>query len=176
MQISSEWRAPLLLVLLGTLFGLCVWFGTVGPAPALGAYPHEGDVGPNPAPYVGGPVELSGQVVDTNPVRMRIEYGLQQSRTLTVTNVEISTEPGDTFRVYGTLTDPDTVRATNAFAVPPGGLRYTYVVSFVAGLWVFARIVSQWRLHRHQGLVRRTDPLTLRGVLNSAIDGGADGA
>ena len=176
MQASLGRRLPVVFLLLVALFGLCVWFGTVGPAPGLGAYPDESDVGPTPNPYVGGPVELSGTVVGTSPVQIRIEHGLNESRTLTITNLELNANQGETLRVYGTLVDTETVRAMNAFTVPPGGLRYTYTVSFIAGLWVLFRLTSQWRLDPQQGLARRSDSDTPLDRLRARLSRGSDDA
>jgi hypothetical protein len=64
--------------------------------------------------------------------------------------------------LFGTLTDSETIRASNSFAVPPSGAVYTYSISFLAGLWVLVRLVRQWRFDLRHGLVRRTR--TLRPV------------
>lgn len=151
----------LVAVLLALLFGLCVWYGTSGVAPGLGVYPTEELVGPTPGEYVGDLVDLSGTVVETDPVEIRVRYGGESQRILTVTGVQTPVEPGDELRVFGRLVDEDTVRATRAFAVPPLGYLYTYTVSFLAGVWVLIRLASQWRYDSTKGFVRRTDPLTL---------------
>jgi hypothetical protein len=150
-------------LLLATLFGLCVWYGTYGVAPGLGAYPTDQAVVSTPAKYVGDAVTLSGIVVGTDPVEMRI-VGDGTQRTLTVTGVDTPVERGDQLRVFGHLVDEDTVRVTNAFTVPPSGFLYSYLVSFVAGLWVLARLLTQWRLDSTGGLVRRPDAPTLAGL------------
>jgi hypothetical protein len=178
MSALSTRRSRVLAVafLLATLFGLCVWFGSYGVAPALGAYPTEQVVGPTPDQYVGGPVTLAGPVVDTDPVTMRITYRGTEARTLTITDVETPVEPGDELRVFGTLVDEDTVAATTAFAVPPAGYLYTYVVSFVSGLWVLTRLATHWRLDAG-ALVRRTESLTLDGVrMRLGVGGSNDDA
>ncbi|WP_372910782.1 hypothetical protein [Salinigranum sp.] len=66
--------------------------------------------------------------------------------------------------MFGHLVDEDTVQVTNAFPVPPSGFIYSYLVSFVAGLWVLARLLTQWRLDTARGLVRRPDGPTLAGL------------
>jgi hypothetical protein len=157
-------RLRLVVVLVALLFGLCVWYGTYGVAPGLGAYPTEQVVGPTPGEYVGDSVVLSGAVVETDPVELRVRYGGGTQRTLTVIEVQTPVEPGDQLRVFGPLVDEDTVRATRTLAVPPSGYLYTYAVSFLAGVWVLIRLVRQWRLDPQHGLVRRTDPLTLDSV------------
>jgi hypothetical protein len=150
-------------LLLVALFGLCVWYGTYGVAPGLGAYPTEQVVASAPAAYVGDAVTLSGIVVGTDPVEIRIASGGTR-RTLTVTEVDAPVERGDQLQVFGHLVDEGTVRATNAFAVPPGDYLYSYFVSFAAGLWVLARLLTQWRLDSTRGLVRRLDAPTLDGL------------
>jgi hypothetical protein len=78
---------------------------------------------------------------------------------VTVTGVAHPVAEGDTLRLFGTLIDPETVRVTRSFAVPPSGATYTYSVSFLAGLWVLGRLLSHWRLDPTRGLVRRSRPL-----------------
>jgi hypothetical protein len=141
-------------VLLCALLGLCVWFGALGPAPGLGAYPDSRDVGATPAEHVGSQVEISGTVRETEPVVITLDYEPTFPRVV-VTGLETDVERGDGLRVVGTLTGERTVRATNAFVVPRWGTTYTVVISFVAGLWVLARIVAGWRLDPNQRLVPR---------------------
>ena len=151
-------RALAALALCGVLFGLCVWFGTLDPVPGLGSYPGEAAVGEAPEDHVGEAVELAGRVVATDPVVVEMDYGTG-SRRLVVTDLDHPVNEGDTLRLFGVLTDPETVRATNSFAVPPWGATYTYTVSFLAGLWVLARVCTQWRVDPGRGLVRRQRPL-----------------
>ena len=146
-------------VLLALLGVLCGWYGTFGVAAGLGAYPTKQVVGPTPEKYVGEAVTVTGTVVATDPVEISITYRGDQARTLVVTNLDSSAERGDELRVFGTLVDEDTVHVTNAFAVPQRGFVYTYAVSFLGGLWVLTRLLTQWRLDGGR-LVRRTDSLT----------------
>lgn len=141
-------------VLLCVLLGLCVWFGTLGPAPSLGAYPDSRDVGAAPTEHVGSQVEISGTVVDTDPVVITLDYEPTSPRVV-VTGLQIDVDRGDGLRAIGTLTDERTVRATNAFVVPRWGTTYTIVISFVAGLWVLTRIVTGWRIGPGRRLVPR---------------------
>lgn len=159
MRRTLAGRIVAVTLLLGVLFGLCVWYGTLTPDPSVGAYPTNDHVGPAPEAFVGGPVELDGDVVATDPVRIEVVYGDDQNRLFTVTDVTIPVHRGDKFRVFGTLTDRNTIRATNAFTVPPSGLVYTYGISFLSGLWVLSRLLLQWRFDVDRGLVRRTTPI-----------------
>jgi hypothetical protein len=151
-------RGVAVVALLGVLFGLCLWFGTLAPDHTVGAYPDSTDVGVAPAEYVGTPVDVGGTVVSTAPVVVELDYGTG-SRRVTVTGVSHPVSQGDTLRVFGTLTEPGVIRATNSFAVPPAGATYTYTVSFLAGLWVLGRLALGWRLDDDRGLVRRRTPL-----------------
>lgn len=150
-------RVVAVVVLLGALFGLCVWFGSLAPDPTVGAYSDASDVGPSPTEYVGTAIEIGGRVVATDPVVIELTYGTR-SRRVTVTDVSHPVAEGDTLRVFGTVTESGGVRATNSFAVPPAGGLYTYSISFLAGLWVLARLVTRWRVDPARGLVRRTTP------------------
>ncbi|WP_318568753.1 hypothetical protein [Salinigranum marinum] len=150
-------QAVAVVVLLGVLFGLCVWFGSLAPDPTVGAYPDASDIGPSPAEYVGTDVEIGGRVVATDPVVIELSYGTA-SRRVTVTDVSHPVAEGDTLRVFGTVRESGAVRATNSFAVSPAGALYTYSISFLAGLWVLARLATQWRFDPARGLVRRTTP------------------
>lgn len=167
MELSIQRRVLIVVGLLLVLFGLCVWYGSLGPAPELGAYPDSDDVGATPDPYVGSPVEISGQVVATDPVQIRLEYGADRHRRVTVTGLETTVDPGDELRVFGTLTDAATVEAAAAFTVPPSGFAYTYLVSFAAGVWVLGRIVTGWQFDATDGFSRRPSPRTpLRRLWN----------
>jgi hypothetical protein len=64
--------------------------------------------------------------------------------------------PGDTLQAVGVLTDPRTVRLTNVVVVPRTGLWYAWVTSFVAGLWVLARLLRHWRLVTETGALHPT--------------------
>ncbi len=172
MSASPARRGLLVALLLASLFGLCVWYGTHGVAPDLGAYPTEFVVGPTPGEYVGDRVTLAGTVVGTDPVEIRIDYASDRHRTITVTDLSSPVQRGDQLRVFGTLVDRDTVRAANGFTVPRENYLYTYTASFVAGLWVLGRLVGQWRLDP-SGLVRRHTPRTL-GDLRTRLTGGDD--
>jgi hypothetical protein len=64
--------------------------------------------------------------------------------------------PGDTLQVFGVLTDPRAVRATNVVVVPQTGLWDAWVSSFLAGLWVLARLLRHWRLDPETGALHPT--------------------
>ncbi|MUV88820.1 hypothetical protein GJ629_02045 [Halapricum sp. CBA1109] len=147
MSRSTLLRVLSLSVLLGALFGLVVWYGTLQPAPGLGAYPDNSEFVADTEPYVGEQVTLTGTVVATDPLTVAVSDG-QHTRELVVTGVSVTVESGETLRAFGTLTDRSTLRAESGFGVPPSGHYYAWTISFLAGLWVLARLVRHSRIDR----------------------------
>ncbi|PSQ17455.1 hypothetical protein BRD00_07010 [Halobacteriales archaeon QS_8_69_26] len=130
------------LVLLGVaLFALMVWYGSLGP----GAYASQEYFGPDPDAYLGERVVVGGGVVDTDPVRIRVTWGTDGSAEYLVTGLDVPVERGELLRVAGRLTGPRTIHAESAFTVTDVGSRYAFGISFLAGLWVLARIIRHWR-------------------------------
>lgn len=132
-------------VLLALLFGLCVWHGSLAPAPELGDYPDGRDLAGQYGAYVGDRATLSGQAVAAEPVTVVVTSGAGDPLRLTVTDLSVPVREGETVWVYGVVESERTIRATDAFTVAPGGTRYALSVSFLAGLWVLARIGRHWR-------------------------------
>ena len=153
-------RGILVIILVGLLFGLCVWYGTLNPNPQVGSYPGNSDVGQSPSKYVGNLVAVDGTVVDTNPTVIMMSYGSASTRLLTVVSISKSVREGQNIRVFGRLTDTETIRAHHTVMAVSTGYLYMYVVSLLAGLWVLARIVLQWRFDPELGFVRRHASLT----------------
>lgn len=145
MLTTPRSRVAAVLALLGLLFGLCVWYGTLAPAPELGAYPDQEDLDERYDAYVGDRATLSGQVVDTDPVTVVTNVGADEPFRVTVTDLSTPVREGETLWVYGVVEPGRTIRAADAFTVAPGGNRYALWVSFLAGLWVLARIARHWR-------------------------------
>lgn len=146
MLTTVRGRLGLLLTLVALLFGLAVWYGSLAPAPALGAYPSQEHLATDYDRYLGERVTVDGSVQTTDPVTITAEYGAGQTIRLTVTGLSTSVSEGETLRVYGVVEPDSTIRAINAFTVPRRGLWYTWTVSFVAGLWVLGRIIRYWKL------------------------------
>ncbi|WP_458190967.1 hypothetical protein [Haladaptatus sp. NG-WS-4] len=128
------------------LFGLTVWYGTLAPAPELGAYPNEEHLADDYDQYLGKKVSVSGAVVDTDPMTIDVEYGANEHIQLTITDLAVDANEGDNLRVYGVVAPNHTIQSLNAFAVSPSGYLYMYPASFFAGLWVLGRIIQYWRL------------------------------
>ncbi|MFB6227592.1 MAG: hypothetical protein ABEH88_03250 [Halobacteriales archaeon] len=179
---SPRARLLVVLVLLAALFGLVVWHGTLTPAPDAGAYPGSEELAADYEAYLGEDVTVGGRIVETDPVVVEAEYGVEEPILLTVVGLDpgVTVEKDAHLRVFGTVEPDRTVRAENAFAVPPIGPLYAWTISFLAGLWVLGRIVRRFRVDREEwGLVPREAPLTLRAVLGrdrSQSSGGSEDA
>lgn len=169
-------RLGALLVLLAALLGLVVWFGTLTPAPALGAYPGTDHLATDYDAYVGERVAVGGTVRTTDPVTITSESDTGETVRLTVTDLDVPVDRGDQLRVYGVLGPNRTLRASNAFTVPAWGHWYAYVVSFLAGCWVLVRVLRHWRLDaRTWTLERRATPVWGRLVGATPTDSDVEG-
>jgi len=156
-------RIAAVIFLLVTLFGLAIWFGSLSPAPAVGDYPDQEQLGTAYNQYLGDRITVAGTVLTTDPVVIAATYNTGDVIELRITNLDIDAEPGHTLRVYGIVRPDRHVEALSAVAVAPTGLWYTWTVSFLAGLWALARIIRHWKVSRTLGLERRTAPLSFFG-------------
>jgi hypothetical protein len=167
-------RALAVLILLVVLAGAAFQFGTVGADPRLGAYPGGDTLGADTAQYVGEAVEVDGTVVRTDPVVLSVGYARwdgERYRTGTaryrITGLDRTVRPGQAVEVYGTVQPDGSIRASESVVVPVGNLRYMYLVSFLAGLWVLTRIVRGWTVAWDEfALRRRSRPLRAADVLD----------
>jgi hypothetical protein len=157
MLTSGRSRPLAFIVLLALLVGLAIWYGSLTPAPALGAYPDVEDLATSSDQYRGETVEVGGRVVDTTPVTIRVEYGASTTDRFTVTDLSVTPVEGEKLRVYGVVEDDQTIQAVNAFTVPPQGQWYAWGTSFLAGLWVLARLIRQWQLDRTNWTLNRRE-------------------
>jgi len=169
---SRRARLLALAVVVAALAVALVAFGTLGPNPADGRYPATTDVIGDEDRYLGERVQIGGEVVETDPLVVADSYQFVRDGTLdtrriawTITDAQPSADLGDAAQVYGTLTDERTIRSTTT-RISTGDRRYMYLVSFLAGLWVLARLVRQWRLDPQRlAVTPRETPLTVRSVL-----------
>ncbi|WP_042665023.1 hypothetical protein [Haloferax sp. ATB1] len=164
MPNPSRRRIVGILVLLGCLFGLMVWFGSLAPTPEVGAYPGSEELGTDYDAWVGDQVSLTGTVTDTNPLTISAEYGAGEHVRVRVTNAAVDAQQGDSLSVYGVVEPDRTIRSLNAYTVSPANYLYMYAVSFLAGLWVLGRIIRSWRLDETWSLVPRETPLGIRDI------------
>lgn len=115
-----------------------------------------------PGRYLDGPVESGGIVQETNPVVVSVDT-MGGTDRVTIVGATIEPEPGDKVRVYGTLVEPTTIDAHSAFVVPQQGRWYAWGISFLAGLWVLARLIQHWTVTWSTlGFEPRAEPLTVR--------------
>lgn len=146
-------------VILFALFGLAVWYGSVPASATMGRFPNAGDLTDDPSDLHGHRVLVTGEIVDTDPVRLRASTA-SGAVTLHVDGLERTVRPGQRLQVFGVLEEDERLRAINAVEVE--GRPYAWSISFLAGLWVLARIGRQWRIDY--------DRLTLRPRTPGATD------
>jgi hypothetical protein len=153
---------------------LCPVYAQQPVNPELGVYPEPDDFIASPEPFVGDAVTTDGFVQQVSPLVIEVETPHGAS-DVTITSSELRPEVGDKVRVFGTLTDPRTIRSHHAFVVPQGGLWYTWGVSFLAGLWVLGRLIRHWTVDvARLRFQRRDDSLSLRALLAAWRSRGGD--
>jgi hypothetical protein len=135
-------------LLVGLLVGLSVWYGTLAPNAADGRYPGPEAIAIDGAVAAGDATTMWGTVVATDPVVIETEPQGQPVRfTLTgepVADMSIGTSVG----IHGTLQSSETIAVERALFQAPWEIRYLYLISFVAGLWVLGRFLRGWSLDR----------------------------
>lgn len=162
MSPTARSRAIEILGLVALLLTLAVWYGSLGPAPALGAYPDSNQLATDYDRYRGEHVSLTGVVVETAPVTIVAGTDTGAPLRLTVTQLSIGVTEGDQLRVYGIVEADHTIRATRALTVSRSGQWYAWEISFLAGVWVLARIRRHWRIDSTDWtLSRRETPSAL---------------
>lgn len=162
---SSRARLGAIIVLVGVLIGLLIWYGSLSPAPAVGEYYGADQLTRDYAQYHGELVVVSGPILSTDPVAIDAVKGPVTYR-LTITDVDTPVSRGEHLSVYGVVLEDRTIQARTAYTVPQSGFWYAYVTSFVAGLWMLGRLLSHWRLDRDPlGLTPRETPLDVRTIV-----------
>jgi hypothetical protein len=166
MLTTRRARLGTVVVLVGLLIGLCVWFGTLGPAPNAGRYPTAENIVHDQQSYQDTRVVVSGTVVETDPVVIEAQYEtvvngqfVSDTTRFTIMGTTESIRSGHELQVFGTLTDAHVVHAANTVAIPPQRFLYMYLISFLAGLWVLGRLVQTWSFDgRTLSIHRRSTP------------------
>ncbi|KAB1198972.1 hypothetical protein GJR99_11980 [Haloferax sp. MBLA0078] len=131
----------------------------------MGAYPSSTEMGTEYDAWVGEQASLAGTVVETDPVTITDEYRAGEHVTLQVVGADVDAQQGDRLAVFGVVEEDHTIRALNAYTVPPSNYLYMYAVSFVAGVWVLGRLVRTWRLDwASWSLEPRSTPLRLSNI------------
>ncbi|MFB6102872.1 MAG: hypothetical protein ABEJ73_09930 [Haloplanus sp.] len=145
---SFRWLA--ILGLFAVLFGLCVGYGTLEPAPSANRFPTNSAVGTD-AVAPGDRVVLSGIVhaVDADGVVLDLKGGPR----IVVRSLGGNPDPGDDVWLYGVVdAGPTTqgavgsVRVERAIVRPPWAITYLYAVSALGALLTLVRIVRTWRV------------------------------
>lgn len=155
MQFSKRRRITLVFVLVAVL---CSLFVTAGidrpPASSLGTYPGAEDIAQQPDKYEKQRVSLVGRVVLTDPVVVNATYGTDaglKSTQLNMVGINTTVEQGNRLQVFGVLINSQTIRVLNSTVIPQTERVYAWVISFVAALWVLARIINQWNINYDTG-------------------------
>jgi len=163
MLSSPRTRLVTIAILLAILAGLFVWAGTIEPDPADNNFPGNDEVFTDPDEYVGQQVSVGGTVLDTDPLTIETTVEGEQI-TFVVENANPDVSTGDQLSAFGTLQSTDTVTAKEVVHREPWEAHYMYAVSFLAGLWVLARLLNRWTVDTdHWTVIPRTEPyITLR--------------
>lgn len=158
-------RIVAICTLLAVLAGLFVWAGTVQPDPANNDFPDGEDLLDDPDQYVGDRISVSGTVVATDPLTIEAEPAPGRTITFVIEDVDRGPAVGDDLRVFGVLHENDRVEAIETVHREPWERHYMYVVSFLGGLVVLARLLNRWTLDADEWAVvpRETPVVTLPG-------------
>lgn len=143
--MNDRQRLGGIITLLAILGGLCVWYGSLAPAPAVGAYPSDTDIATDNDEYINSMISVTGTVESTNPVQLCIETEAGLLR-LTVHGVAVNAAVGDRLHIFGELRNEQIIEAENTVRVPPTGLWYMYGVSLLGGTVVLARLIRDWTI------------------------------
>jgi hypothetical protein len=143
---SSPARWTVIMVVGFLLVGILIGYATIQPAPELGDYADTDDVISAKSTYVGDKISVSGTVVSTNPIQVRLTTPSGLSHTLTVEGVDQIPTQGDRLRVHGRLADEDTVVALATTTKQENAYVRVRVLSGVAGLWVLYRLLQDWEI------------------------------
>lgn len=144
-MVSSRRRRLLALtLLLSGLFGLCVWYGALTPAPQQTIYPESSDIVESPEQYLNNRVVISGTVVGTNPVEVQTETS--RDTVFVIRNLGQSVTRGQELSVLGILTTHRSVKAIRSLTVPARNVWYMYLVSGLAGVWTLLRLLQNWTI------------------------------
>lgn len=149
-----------LICLLGSLL---VWAGTVPPNPDQHRYPGNEQIVEDYDAYIGKQVQVGGTVVQTDPVVLELTH-YRGTRTVTVRDVHQPVQPGDRVVVFGEAQPNDVIDSQGVTVREPWEASYMYLISFLGGLWVLARLSNGWRLDRDRWtIVPRENRIWTRG-------------
>lgn len=169
MLTSRRARTVGVLCLVLVLGGLCLVYGGQTTVQAEATLPQADDLGYDAERYVGTAVEVSGIVIDTDPVVIGAEYNYYAAGerhggffTLTLRGLSVDLAERQIVEVYGVLESPEALTVQTLVVIPAGHSLYMYLVSFLAGLWVLGRLLAHWRLDSTRfAITKRTTPVRL---------------
>lgn len=144
MSRDSKYRFITIIIFILLLFPLFVYHGSLEPNPEKRIYSGEEELIENYQRYVGRNTKVTGEVVNTTPVKIEIEYG-DKTKVLKVKKIDHEVSEGDRISVYGIVRKERTISAINTIVVPPIFYTYMYAVSLIGVSWIVIRIASQWR-------------------------------
>ena len=78
-----------------------------------------------------------------DPLTIEDEPVPGETITFVIEDADPDVAVGDQLSVFGTLQEDNHIHATNVVHRAPWEAYYMYVVSFLAGLWVLARLINQ---------------------------------
>lgn len=160
MQTAPIYRLGMIIVIFGILCGLFVLAGTVEPEPSNNDYPGSTAIHETPEQYIGERVTVRGRVTEIDPLTIERQVTPDQGLTFVVEDSEIAVDTGDKVAVYGILSESGRITAINTVHHNRSNMKYMYLVSFVAGLWVLGRICNHWTLETDEwALVSRSHSL-----------------
>lgn len=128
------------------LTGLCIWYGSLAPAPELGAYPGNDDLASNHDRFVGERASIGGTVQSVDPVTIVLEGSDGTTRRVSVTNVQTDVETGDKLRAFVVVESGGTVHSLDSYRVPRQGLWYAWGTSLLAALCVLVQFLRHWQI------------------------------
>lgn len=164
-----------MMILLSVLFFFFIWYGSLEPDPDKGSYPNEEHLIEDYDGYIREEVKVGGKVVETDPVEIEAESG-SETILLRITGLEESVEKGDRLTVHGVVEEDKTIIVENAVVQPFVNWIYMYLVSGMAAIWVFIRIIKQWRWDAETASLKmREESLKIKDLwIGKDEDGGDD--
>jgi hypothetical protein len=89
--------------------------------------------------------DLNGIVVSTDPVEISVADGRLR---LTVREINTAVNSGDKIRIFGTVKPDKIIEAENVIVAAQSSSQLrTYLISFIAGLWVLFRIIRDFDIN-----------------------------
>jgi len=172
---DNRLRAVTIIVLLIILLFLFIWYGSLSPAPEKGRFPGADELVEDYESYIGEEVEVSGKVIETDPVIMIVERG---DRTIQLEIADLQQEPeqGDRLSVFGTAGENNTIYVQNAIIRPFWRYGYMYGISLVGAIWIGLRVIGQWRFDKKDIVFKvRKEPMSIKDMLSLLKRGDGSG-